>query len=77
MNNNGFRTVKTFYAGFPFYSPLGRDWLNKNFKLHNENSSGKFTIKQKIFHNIVYILLRYFSFKNIGDQFMGIFERII
>ncbi|MDA0023721.1 hypothetical protein [Brachyspira hyodysenteriae] len=73
MNDNGFKTLKTFYAGFPFYSHLGRYWLNKNFTLHNESSLWKFSIKQK--NNIVYILLRYFSFKNIGDQFMGIFER--
>ena len=85
---NGFNVVKVFYAGFPFYSPLGRDWLNKNYKGYDESISGTFTAgydesisgtftaKQKIFHNILYILFRYFCFKNIGDQFVGLFEKV-
>lgn len=76
MENNGFKKIKTFYAGFPFYSPLGRDWLNRNWKGYEEDISGIFTKKQKIFHTIVYIVFRYFCFKNIGDNFVGLYERI-
>ena len=76
MNNNGFRTVKTFYAGFPFYSPLGRDWLNKNFKGYEEDVAGEFTFKQKVFHKLLYIMFRYFCLKNVGDAFYGLFENI-
>ena len=75
MENNGFKKIKTFYAGFPFYSPLGRDWLNRNWKGYEEDISGIFTKKQKIFHTIVYIVFRYFCFKNIGDNFVGLFEK--
>ena len=76
LKSNGFDVIKVFYAGFPFYSPLGRDWLNKNYKGYDESISGTFTAKQKIFHNILYILFRYFCFKNIGDQFVGLFEKV-
>ena len=75
LNNNNFRTIKTFYAGFPFYSPLGRDWLNRNYRGYDESVSGNFTKKQKIFHQMLYILFRYFCFKNIGDSFVGLFEK--
>ncbi len=75
LNALGFKTIKTYYAGFPFYSPLGRDWLNKNFKHYDESISGTFSTKQKIFHSILYILFRFFCFKNIGDQFVGLFEK--
>ena len=76
MNNNGFRTVKTFYPGFPFYSPLGRDWLNKNYKSYEEDVAGKFTFKQKVFHKLLYIVFRYFCLKNHGDFFYGLFEKV-
>lgn len=73
--NNGFKKIKTFYAGFPFYSPLGRDWLNRNYKGYDESVSGNFTKKQKLFHYMLYILFRYFCFRNIGDSFVGLFEK--
>lgn len=73
LNNNNFRTIKTFYGGFPFYSPLGRDYLNKNHKNYEESITGDFTNKQKIFHKMLYILFRYFCFDNIGDMFTGLF----
>ena len=73
--NNGFKKIKTFYAGFPFYSPLGRDWLNRNYKGYDESVSGNFTKKQKLFHYMLYILFRYFCFRNIGDSFVGLFVR--
>lgn len=73
--NNGFKKIKTFYAGFPFYSPLGRDWLNRNYKGYDESVSGNFTKKQKLFHYMLYILFGYFCFRNIGDSFVGLFEK--
>lgn len=45
LNNNNFRTIKTFYGGFPFYSPFGRDYLNKNHKNYEESITGDFTNK--------------------------------
>ena len=75
LKDNNFKIIKTYYAGFPFYSPIGRDYGNRNYKKIIANIDKEFTIKQKLFHELIYILLRYFSFKNIGDQFVGLFER--
>ena len=74
MNKNGLKIVKTYYAGFPFYSPLGRDWLDRNFNRYNKSITGTFTSKQKIFHMLLYILFRFFSLTSIGDAFYGLFE---
>ena len=82
LMENNFKKVKTFYAGFPFYSPLGRWYLGlgNNFNNYEENNgsniNGAFTIKQKIFHSLLFILFRYFCFQNIGDRFLGLFEKI-
>ena len=81
LYENGFKKIKTFYAGFPFYSPLGRWYLGlgSNFNNYEENNgsltNGAFTIKQKIFHTFLFILFRYFCFQNIGDRFLGLFEK--
>nr|WP_297275971.1 class I SAM-dependent methyltransferase [uncultured Brachyspira sp.] len=71
MNNNGFKTIKTFYAGFPFYSPLGRDWLNRNY----DSMNGRLIRTQKIIQTLMYILFRFFCFNNIRDSFFGLFEK--
>ena len=82
LKENNIRVVKTFYAGFPFYSPLGRWYLGlgNNFNNYEENNgsniNGAFTIKQKIFHSLLFVLFRYFCFQNIGDRFLGLFEKI-
>lgn len=82
LEKNNFKIVKTFYAGFPFYSPLGRWYLGigKNFDNYKDNNGSNvkkpFTIKQKLFHTFLFILFRYFCFQNIGDRFLGLFERI-
>ena len=76
LNDNNFKTIKTYYGGFPFYSPLGRDWLNKNHQSYENNIQGDFSAKQKIFHSLLYILFRYLCFDNIGDMFTGLFERV-
>lgn len=76
MINNGFKIVKTFYAGFPFYSPLARDYANRNYNKIMENVGNEFTIFQRVFHSLVYILLRYCSLKNYGDAFYGLFEKV-
>ena len=81
LSYNGFKKIKTFYAGFPFYSPLGRWYLGlgTNFNNYEENNgsltNGAFTIKQKIFHTLLFILFRYFCFQHIGDRFLGLFEK--
>lgn len=75
FDNNNFQTVKTYYAGFPFWSPITRDLLNLvpgDSTKAQENLSliGKFASV------LLYILFRYFSTKNhFGDQFLGLFKK--
>lgn len=76
LNNNGFKIVKTFYSGFPFYSPLARNYVNNNFNKVLKNMDKKFTKFDYFFNTLVYISFRYFSFHSIGDHFTGLFERV-
>ena len=76
LKEHNFKIIKTYYAGFPFYSPIARDYGDRNYKKIIENIDKEFTIFQKLFHYLIYILLRYFSLKNVGDAFYGLFERV-
>jgi len=74
FNLNGYRTIKTFYAGFPFWSPIMRDLINlipgDTTKIQgNLSRTGKFVSV------LLYYLFRYCSSKRIGDQFVGLFEK--
>ena len=72
---HGFKTVKVFYAGFPFYSPITRDLLTLG------GSSPGLTGKELGFWEkqvslFIYYLYRYCSTINRGgDQFMGLFQK--
>ena len=72
----GFKVVKTFYSGFPLYTPLARDYIDKHYDSFMESIDTKFTKFQELFHNLIYFSFRFFCFKNIGDKFTGLFERI-
>ena len=72
LKEQGFKPIKIYNAGFPFWSPLSRDLLNLVYDDRDHTSSMKIN---KYFHNILYILYKYFTSKNIGDQFIGVFER--
>ncbi len=76
FNHHGFKTVKVFYAGFPFYSPITRDLLSLAGGSHG--LSGKeLGFWQKKSSLLLYYLYRYFSTVNWGgDQFMGLFEKV-
>lgn len=75
MESQGYKTVKTFYAGFPFHSPLLRDLTNVFYKDYAELPQAQMSFLSKKIHDIWYILFRYFSFKNKGDIFVGLFEK--
>ena len=74
MNSQGYKTVKTFYAGFPFYSPITREISNIFYKNYSV-PKGKMSPISKLIHNIWYFLFRYCSLKNKGDTFIGLFEK--
>ena len=75
MESNNYRTIKAFYAGFPFYSPILRDLTNIFFKNYSEIPQSKMNFLSKRMHDIWYFLFRYCSFKSKGDIFVGLFEK--
>lgn len=75
MASEGYKTVKTFYAGFPFFSPITRDLTQLFFKNYSETSQSKMSRLSQLIHDVWYILFRYFSFKQKGDVFIGLFEK--
>lgn len=75
MLSRGYKIVKTQYAGFPFYTPLARNWVNANTSTYTKSVSGKMSIPKLILNEIIYIAFRFFCFNNIGDKFTGLFER--
>lgn len=75
MQSQGYKTVKTFYAGFPFYSPILRNLTNIFFKNYSEMPQAEMTFLSRRMHDIWYMLFRYASFKNRGDIFVGLFEK--
>ncbi len=77
MESQGYSTVKTFYAGFPFQSPILRELTNKLYKNVSGMPETEMSKMSEIMHNIWYFLFRYCSFKNKGDIFVGLFEKDI
>lgn len=75
MNSQGYKTVKTFYAGFPFYSPIVRNLTNTFYGRNTVGPEAEMTKKAELVHRAWYILFRYFSFKSKGDNFIGLFEK--
>ena len=73
LDLRGFKIVKTFYSGFPFYTPLARDYIDRNYNNFMKSIEQEFSKSQEIFHHLIYLIFRYFTFKNIGDNFAGLF----
>lgn len=70
----GFRAVRTFYAGFPFFSPLYRELCNLFHIGHASFSRGKYGWSQLVCSQIFFQLFCRFSTKErLGDQFCGLF----
>ncbi len=81
MNERGYRVVRTLYAGFPFWSPITRDLTNLHSKINmrkseNKNNSDLVVTCNPLVHGAAYFIYRYLCFDNLGDQFIGLFEKI-
>ena len=72
---NNFSLLERYNAGFPFFSPILRDLTNLFFKEYAEITYHKMSRIAQIGHNLYYILLRYLSFKKIGDHCILLFKR--
>jgi SAM-dependent methyltransferase len=75
MESQGYVTRKTYYAGFPFHSPILRDLTNIFFKNYAEMPQAKMSFLSKRMHDIWYVLFRYLSLQHKGDIFVGLFEK--
>ena len=75
MESEGYRTVKTFYAGFPFYSPIIRDLTNLLYKAESAVLQSEMSFLSKRMHDVWYFLFRYCSLKHRGDTYIGLFEK--
>ena len=76
FEENGFQTIKTYYAGFPFWSPITRDLLNLLPVDNTSDVQVEMGLPKKIVSLLLYYSFRYLSLKNKGDQFVGLFEKI-
>lgn len=78
MLERGFQAQEIFYAGFPFYSPLYRDFCNMTQGASDSCSlvTGSYGFSRRILSLTVYCLFRFFSTRRrFGDQFCGLFAR--
>jgi len=76
LDAKGFVPVKIFYAGFPFYSPLYREFCNLTDVASNSFTKGKYSWKQKTVGWIAYLFFYFLSTRShLGDQFCGLFVR--
>ncbi len=75
MESQGYKTVKTYYAGFPFYSPILRNLTNKFYKSYAETPQAEMGFLGRRMHDVWYFLFRFCSSKKIGDNFIGLFEK--
>jgi|ERR1043166_1419905 SAM-dependent methyltransferase len=76
LSRRGFTTVVSFYAGFPFFSPLYRDFCNITYKVSDSFTRGAYGTGKILMSNVIYWLFRFCSTKHrFGDQFCGVFFR--
>ena len=75
MESQGYKTVKTFYAGFPFYSPIVRNLTNRFYKSYSLAPQVEMSTFTKFTHKVWYFLFKYCSLKHKGDNFIGLFAK--
>jgi SAM-dependent methyltransferase len=75
VEKNNFKLLERYNAGFPIWSPILRDITNIFYKEYTETIHHKMSALSYIIHYLCYILLRYFSFKRIGDQCLLLLKR--
>lgn len=72
----GFQPTRVSYAGFPFYSPLYREFCQLTNAGDDKLTRGKYGLARRFVSAVLYILFRYFSTRRRhGDQFVGLFSR--
>ena len=77
LSKAGFRPVRTAYAGFPFYSPLYREFCQLTDAGNSQLTRGNYGIVRKSISASLFWLFRYASTRQRrGDQFVGLFERV-
>ena len=76
LEKHGFSVVKAYYAGFPFYNPLYREFCNITNSAGNSFTKGKYGWSQKTVGMFIYFLFDYLSTRScFGDQFCGLFQK--
>jgi SAM-dependent methyltransferase len=75
LSRHGYKTVHTYYAGFPFFSPILRDLTQLFSRNYSETISSKMSPVGVLIHKVWYVLFRYGSMKYHGDVFIGLFEK--
>ena len=75
MDSCGFARRNIYYAGFPFYSPIYRDFCNLADAGNNQFASGQYGVLKRVVSSILFITFRHLSLTRVGDQFCGLFER--
>jgi trans-aconitate methyltransferase len=75
MESRGFKRKSISYAGFPFYSPFYRELCNLTDAASSSFTQGKYTYKQKIVSQIIYLSFLCSTRDRFGDQFVGLFEK--
>lgn len=77
LESLGFRAVHVSYAGFPFYSPLYREFCQFTNAGDDRLTRGAYGPARKWLSNILYALFRFASTRRRhGDQFVGLFARV-
>jgi len=72
----GFAPLRVSYAGFPFYSPLYREFCQLTNAGDSRMTRGQYGFLRKSVATILYALFRYGSTRRVGgDQFVGLFAR--
>lgn len=77
--NEGYELIEVYYAGFPFWSPLSRNYLDfinrrANGKVKEDDLSMTVSYN-RLFNSLAYFSYRYLSLKRIGDDFYGLFRK--
>lgn len=76
MSELGFEIDTRCYAGFPFYSPLYRDFCNVTHPASASFITGKYRLHKRLLSHALYFLFRFLSSRHrFGDQFCGLFVR--
>lgn len=76
MLEHGFEPVAISYAGFPFFSPLYREFCNITQSSSNSLVTGTYGWTKKTLSAAIYGSFRFLSTRRrFGDQFCGLFKR--